>query len=112
MHLSRLFEETASEDDGIRPPLPVKSRETDTSIDGASDGEADYSNLPSDLDVMENHVRSSPSTPSLRGKVSATEVRNHPQLWEIVVLAALSEVLRVIRTVIQPETKFSSGDSW
>ncbi|KAK3913017.1 Dedicator of cytokinesis protein 1 [Frankliniella fusca] len=62
---------TTSEDDGAPPPLPAKIRDVDVSLDVSinqsvdTDAEADYCNLFASPD----HVRSVPSTPSLRAKV-------------------------------------------
>lgn len=67
---------TTSEDDGIPPPLPLKVRDVDVSqdtpnpdgsadADAEADADADYCNLFGSPD----HVRSVPSTPSLRAKV-------------------------------------------
>ncbi|XP_034240436.1 dedicator of cytokinesis protein 1 isoform X3 [Thrips palmi] len=59
---------TTSEDDGAPPPLPLKVRDAslDTSLDRSIDvdAEADYCNLFGTPD----HVKSVPSTPSLRAK--------------------------------------------
>ena len=73
---------TTSEDDGAPPPLPLKVRDVDVSLEMVDqrtdpDAEADYCNLS----ATPEHVRRVPSTPSLRAKVTRQQTTVYQPIW-------------------------------
>lgn len=94
---------TTSEDDGAPPPLPLKVRDADVSLDMGQrtdpDAEADYCNLS----ATPEHVRRVPSTPSLRAKVIRQQTTIYQLIW---ILSYMQEPLDFFDTLIGTLSSF------